>query len=430
MDTQRVDEGLNLSLSLIKEIFPESKIVKFADVYPVETKKEEIDVSENFLTTRLGKKIDDVVIKRILTALGYEVTLNDGVYHVVVPTFRSTGDVSLKDDVMGDIARILSFDSFEAKPIDITIEHSINQRKVILERRIMEYLANRCGFYEIFTYPWIDEKYIIAAGISTEDTIKLATPPAPELANLRTSLIPGLLEATVKNLRYYESFKIFECAQVFKKGEYMPSSNDEVLPIQNKHLAGAIVGKNAKEIFFELKGVLEEMSRYTHMEALKLESGDKPSWADVNAHLNITLNGNVIGSLGLLSIKAMNNVKIKRTNVAIFEINMEELIPFASRDNKFEHLPELPLVEKDLSIIVDESVSWAIIEQTVKGKVKEVEFVDVYRGNQIPEGKKSVTFKVRMINEGSTMTMEEINDKMDRILSSLSKRCGAKLREE
>ena len=430
IDTNRVDEGLNLALSLIKEIFPESKIVKFADVYPVETKKEEIDVSKNFLTTRLGKKIDDAVIKRILTALGYEVSLNDGVYHVVVPTFRSTGDVSLKDDVMGDIARILSFDSFEAKPIDITIEHSINQRKVLLEKRIMEYLANRCGFYEIFTYPWIDEKYINATGISTDDAIRLATPPAPELANLRTSLIPGLLEATVKNLRYYDSFKIFECAQTFKKGDYRPSSDDEILPVQNKHLAGAIIGKNAKEIFFELKGVLEEMSRYAHMDAIKLEAGDKPSWADVNANLNITLNGNVIGSLGLLSIKAMNDVKIKRTNVAIFELNMEELIPFASRDNKFEHLPELPLVEKDLSILVDESVSWAIIEQTVKGKVKEVEFVDVYRGNQIPKGKKSVTFKVRMINEGSTMTMEEINDKMERILSSLSKRCGAKLREE
>ena len=430
IDTNRVDEGLNLALSLIKEIFPESKIVKFADVYPVETKKEEIDVSKNFLTTRLGKKIDDAVIKRILTALGYEVTLNKDVYHVVVPTFRSTGDVSLKDDVMGDIARILSFDSFEAKPIDIIIEHSINQRKVLLEKRIMEYLANRCGFYEIFTYPWIDEKYINAAGISTDDAIRLATPPAPELANLRTSLIPGLLEATVKNLRYYDSFKIFECAETFEKGDYRPSSDDEILPVQNKHLAGAIIGKNAKEIFFELKGVLEEMSRYVHMDSIKLEVGDKPSWADVNANLNITLNGNVIGSLGLLSIKAMNDVKIKRTNVAIFELNMEELIPFASRDNKFEHLPELPLVEKDLSILVDESVSWAIIEQTVKGKVKEVEFVDEYRGNQIPEGKKSVTFKVRMINEGSTMTMEEINDKMERILSSLSKRCGAKLREE
>lgn len=62
---------------------------------------------------------------------------------------------------MGDIARILSFDSFEAKPIDITIEHSINQRKVLLEKRIMEYLANRCGFYEIFTYPWIDENILM-----------------------------------------------------------------------------------------------------------------------------------------------------------------------------------------------------------------------------------------------------------------------------
>ena len=93
-------------------------------------------------------------------------------------------------------------------------------------------------------------------------------------------------------------------------------------------------------------------------------------------------------------------------------------------------MPELPLVEKDLSIIVDEDVSWGIIHQTIKNKVKEVEFVDVYRGNQIPEGKKSVTFKVRMISEGSTMTMEEINEKMASILKSLEKRCGAKLIEE
>ena len=126
----------------------------------------------------------------------------------------------------------------------------------------------------------------------------------------------------------------------------------------------------------------------------------------------------------------MNECKIKRTNVAIFELNLDSLVPFASRDNKYEKLPELPLVEKDLSIIVDEDVSWGIIHQTVKNKVKEVEFVDVYRGNQIPEGKKSVTFKVRMINEGNTMTMEEINEKMASILKSLEKRCGAKLREE
>ena len=75
--------------------------------------------------------------------------INNGEYDVIVPTWRSTGDVTIKDDVMGDIARILSFDSFEAKPITITFEHSVKQNDVLLERRIKEYLAERCGFYEI-----------------------------------------------------------------------------------------------------------------------------------------------------------------------------------------------------------------------------------------------------------------------------------------
>lgn len=430
IDTERVDEGLNLALTLIKEIFPESIIVKYNDVYPNVTKNNVIEVEEAFLNERLGKVIDSKVIMQILTSLGYEVKFESGVYTCTVPTFRSTGDVTIKDDVMGDIARILSFDSFEAKPITITFEHSINQRKVLLEKRIMEYLANRCGFYEIFTYPWVDEKYINAAGIDEKDAVKLATPPAPELAILRKSLIPGALEAISKNLRYFDEFKIFEVAQVYKKGDYRPSSDDEILPVQNKNLCASIVGKDAIKIFYEAKGVLENMARMTHMEALSLKQIEKPSWADINAYLNITINDEVIGSFGLVNVKTMNECKIKRTNAAMFELNLDRLVPYASRDNKYERLPELPLVEKDLSIIVDENITWELINQTIKNKVKEVIFVDVYRGNQIPEGKKSVTFKVKMINEGSTMTSEEINEKMQNILKSLEKRFGASLREE
>ena len=430
IDTQRVDEGLNLALTLIKEIFPESSIIKYNDVYPNATKNNVIEVKKSFLNERLGKAIDSKIIMQILTSLGYEVKFEGGVYTCIVPTFRSTGDVTIKDDVMGDIARILSFNFFEAKPITITFNHSINQRKILLENRIMDYLANRCGFYEIFTYPWVDEKYINAAGIDAIDAVKLATPPAPELAILRKSLVPGTLEAISKNLRYFDEFKIFEVAQVYKKGDYRPSSVDEILPIQNKNLCASIVGKDAIKIFYEAKGVLENMARMTHMEALSLKQIEKPSWADINAHLNITINDEVIGSLGLVNVKTMNECKIKRTSVAMFELNLDKLVPFASRDNKYEKLPELPLVEKDLSIIVDENITWELINQTIKNRVKEVIFVDVYRGSQIPEGKKSVTFKVKMINEGSTMTSEEINEKMQNILKSLEKRFGASLREE
>ena len=430
IDTQRVDEGVNLALKLIKEIFPDSKIIKYADIYPNETKKNEIKVTEKFLDTRLGKKIPQDKIEQILIALGYEIKYDNGEYDVIVPTWRSTGDVTIKDDVMGDIARILSFDSFEAKPITITFEHAIKQNNILLERRIKEYLALRCGFYEIYTYPWVDEKYINAAKLENDKALKLATPPAPELAYLRTSLIPGMLEAIVKNLRYYEEFKLFDYEEVYEKGDYRPSSEDEILPIQKHYLTGTIVGKNAKEIFYEAKGVIENLARYCHMEEINLEQIEKPAWADVNAYLNIKKNGEIIGSLGLVSVQVMTESKIKRTNVAIFEINADKFVPYASRTNEYERLPELPLVEKDLSIIVDEKVSWMTIEESIKSKVKEIEFVDEYKGNQIPEGKKSITLKVKILNEGTTMTSEQINEKMNSILKLLDKKCGAKLREE
>ena len=172
------------------------------------------------------------------------------------------------------------------------------------------------------------------------------------------------------------------------------------------------------------------MSSYNHMEGITFTVGEKPSWADKNAYLNIMLNGEEIGALGLLNAYAMSEVKIKRCNVAIFEIDFDKLVPFDSRTNEFTHLPQFPLVEKDLSIIVDEKVSWEDISKVIKSKVRELEFMEEYRGDQIPEGKKSIMLRVKLGNDDSTMTSEEINKKMHSIVGTLSHVCGAELREE
>ena len=429
IDTNRVDQGIALSLNLIKELFKDSKIVSYGEKYPTKTERSIIDISKDFLDTRLGKVLEKTTIEKILNNLGYDVEFKDNNYHVTAPVWRSTGDVSIKDDVLGDIARILSYQSFDPKPLTYKVEHSINQRDYLLERRIKEYLANRCGFNEIYTYPWIDIKYINAAKIDISKSVRLATPPAPELANLRISLIPGMLEAITKNLRYYDEFKMFEMTQVFEQGEYHESTEDEILPVHKKYLAGSIVGKDAKDIFFQLKGVLEELSSYNHMEEISLKQIEKPSWADVNAYLNITVNNEIIGSMGLVSIQTMNDAKIKHTNVALFELDAEKLIPLSSRTNKYESLPLYPLVEKDLSIIVDNEVKWDMVVETVKKRVKSIEFVSEYRGNQIPDGKKSITLRVKIGNDDSTMTSDQINEVMNGIIRALENRCGAIIRE-
>ena len=200
---------------------------------------------------------------------------------------------------MGDIARILTYQSFESKPLTIEFSHAVRDGKDLLERRVKEYLAYRAGFNEIYTYPWIDIKYIQAARIDTTSSVRLATPPAPNLAILRSSLVPGMLEAIAKNLRYFTDFKIFEMAQVVEQGEYHESCEEETLPIHKKFVTGAIVSKDAKENFYEVKGVIEEMARYCHMEDLTFTNEAKPSWADINAYLNVDHHDKIIGSIGL-----------------------------------------------------------------------------------------------------------------------------------
>ena len=428
IDTQRADLGVALALELFREIYPECEIKAFTDEYPVKTENAVIDITQEFLDRRLGEVIPQAEIEDILTRLGYEVSFDGVKYHCIVPTWRSTGDVSIHDDILGDIARLIGYEYFKKQPLRVNFEHSVNQVRADLARKLREYLAYRCGFNEIFTYPWIDERFIKAAGTDLSKSVRLATPPAPELVYLRSSLIPGMLETIDKNYRYFDEFSIFEAAQVFEKGEYSPSSEDEVLPVHRNLLSGSIEGKNAQELFFRVKGVIEGLSGFCHCEPLEFVQKEKPAWSDDKVWLNIKSGKKVIGSIGLISVSALAESGIKLTYAAAFEIDTDGLVPYPSRTNEFKPLPQYPLVEQDLSLLVDESVTWAEIRDAIKYMVKELRFVEVYRGKQIPAGKKSVMLSIKIGNDDSTMTSKQIDKKMAGIIKVLGNKCHAELR--
>ncbi len=428
IDTQRADLGVALALELFKEIYPECEIKAFTDCYPVKTENAVIDITQSFLDERLGEVIDRSEIEDILARLGYQVEFDNGTYHCIAPTWRSTGDVSIHDDILGDIARLIGYEYFKKQPLKVSFDHSINQVKTDLTRKLREFLAFRCGFNEIFTYPWIDEKYINAAKIDTENSIRLATPPAPELGILRSSLIPGMLESIDKNERYFDEFCIFENTQVFEKGEYHPSTEEETLPVHRNMLTGAAAGKNAPQLFYRVKGVVEGIPGFCHCEPLTFKQKEKPSWADEKVWLNILNGKQVVGSIGLISVQALSESGIKNVKAAAFEIDTDLLTPYPSRTNEYKHLPTYPLVQQDLSLLVDESVTWEQIREAIKYMVKELKFVEEYRGKQIPAGKKSVMLSLKIGNDDSTMTSKQIEKKMAGIIKVLGNKCKAELR--
>jgi len=435
IDPERCDQALDLSMQLFSDLYPEMKVTGLVDEYPRHLKQAEIDVPLSWLERRLGKRLSPDEIKHKMELLGYGITFNGDNMHVVVPTWRSTGDVSIQADIMEEVARMYGYENFEAEPITTTFDGAINQLDKDLERRIKEYLAIRCGMQEIFTYPWMEESYVNAVLQSTEGILSLSTPPSPAERFVRSSLLPNLCKAVVKNERYFDEFSIFETAQVFRDENYTsPYDPREKLPSQRKNVAGAFAttDKDITALFRKAKGVVEMMARYVHMETLTFRQTEKPVWADNVVWLNIYRGDEKVGDLALLAKKVSMACGIKNMNVMLFQLDQDSLVPLKSRTNTFTHLAEYPMTDYDISLLVDGSVQWKDVAQTVRGIKSELlhgaAFVDEYRGKQVPAGKKSLTLRLAIGSKDKTLTSAEIEEVASGVLNKIAKRFGAELR--
>ena len=446
IDDRRVDQAAGLSSLLFAAEFPGARFTGCVDNHPKKLEPTQVDVSLSWLAKRMGKDLSDDTVRTMLERLGFAVQISGDNLHVVSPSWRSTGDVSLPDDIMEEVARLYGYENFETAPIVSTFTHAVNQRDMELERRIREYLSVRCGMQEVFTYPWVKDLYLEALGQSGQNGIKMLeidTPPAPDEKRVRASLLPGLMAAAANNAHHADEFAIYELAQVFFDTDYTsPYDEREKLPRQRRHVASAIVSRAGTQeeiarLFRHAKGAVEHMARYVHMEPLTFDHSDdmeKPAWADDVVWLGIFRGETRIGSLGLLSRKAALACDFKKSTVMAFEIDVDELVPFASRTNKFIHLPEYPQVEYDISMLFGDTVRWADIEGAIMGKKgpgdlhRSVSFVDEYRGKQIPAGKKSITLRLVIGADDRTLTSEEIEKAAGVISKRLTKQLGGELR--
>jgi len=434
VDPERCDQALSLAMKLFAELYPEMKVTAFCDQYPNKLTRAEIDVEFDWLDRRLGKRIPQEVVANKLGKMGFEVTFTGSGMHIVVPSWRSTGDVSIKADIMEEIARMYGYENFEATTITTSFDGAINQLGVDLVRRVKEYLAFRCNMQEIFTYPWMTDEFVTALLPSTEGILALATPPAPNERYIRSSLLPNICKAIVKNERNFDEFDIFEEAQVFLDSDYTSAYRGESLPAQKKHLGCAFVGSSdhVSELFRRAKGVIGSMPRYTHMEGFTFEKLEKPYWADETVWLNICLDGKKIGDLALLSKKAALACGIKVLSAVLVELDMDAFVPFKSRTNRFSRVPEFPMNNYDLSFLVDSMVKWEEIRACVMSKKNDllcdVLFVDEYKGKQIPAGKKSVTVRLVIGSGEKTLTGNEIEAVANSVLKRLAKTIGADIR--
>lgn len=438
IDPERCDLALSMVMEMLQELYPELKVNAFTDIYKEPLKCCEIDVSLDWLSRRLGKSIPNDEIAYKLGLLGFKTEFDGDNMHVTVPTWRSTGDVSIKADIMEEVARMYGYENFEPTPITTDFEGAVNQLDIDLVRHIKEYLAFRCDMQEVFSYPWIPDEFIDPIMGDKSGMLRLSTPPAQNESYIRSSLLPGLCRAAVKNERYFGNFALFEEAEVFlDKGYGSIYDEREALPQQHRNIAGLFAGDptDVMGLFRRAKGVLENMPRITHMQDFEFRHEQKPHWADDVAWLNIYVGETEVGSMGLLAKKPSLDCGIKNIAVVMFEIDTEHLVPFKSRTNGFTHLDEFPTIDYDVSLLFDCDTKWqdiysaAIKKKNSDSPLKEVSFVEEYKGAQVPAGKKSVTLRLTIGAADRTLRSDEIDKCAAAVIKALKKALSAEERK-
>ncbi|MCL2222383.1 MAG: phenylalanine--tRNA ligase subunit beta [Oscillospiraceae bacterium] len=438
IDPERADITLSIAMHMFADFYPDMVVTGFHDNYPEHLEVKKINISLRWLEKRLGKHISNEDIATLLVRLGFDVGFEGDNMHIVAPTWRSMGDISIPDDIMEEIARMHGYENFAPTPIHTSFEEAINQPKVYVDRRMREYLAFTCGMDEIFTYPWVGDEYIGAILGSSDGMLSLVAPPSPSERFIRNSLLPNLCKAVSGNLRHFNEFGIFESAQVFYNRDFEAVYDlRESLPQQVRNIAGAFAGasENVNTLFRKAKGVIEALPRYLHVEPITFERNKKPVWADNVAWLNICHNCEVIGNVALLSRKASRECKFRRNAAAVlFELAIDALKPLPSRTNEYTHLPDYPVTEYDISMLFDATTKWQDIYAVIIEKksdtelLHDVSFVDEYKGKQVPVGKKSITFRLRIGSLQKTLKAEEIEGCANVVEKILNETFGANLR--
>ena len=431
IDFDRVALGQQMFLALIRDAQPSSRVVRHVDAVAARPRPITVDVGTEFLQRKLGIALPAEEMRALLERLQFGCTVRaDGTLHVDVPSWRSTGDVSLPEDIVEEVARLYGYDNLGFTPPVVRLEKPVIQLDRRKERRVREYFAFRAGMREVVSYPWVAPQALDAAGIAESETIGLTQPPMTG-ARLAPSLIPAMLTNVAANLRHVPRFRIFEFSRVFQPAP-APDDGLEHLPRQPHHVAGAVVGDDATTVFLEAKGILEKLDRTVQIAPLSFSGDTAVAWGDPRARLAITCGGQPVGALAVASSRAKRKTGIRRAEVALFELDVDALTPLPSRDNDPKPLPTYPQVEYDISMIVAHSVTWAdaqSIASEADAMIRAVTFVDQYVGPPIPPDRKSLTIRLHLGSDTGTLVRQQIDEVAGRAVAALGEKLGAVIRE-
>ncbi|WP_302225701.1 phenylalanine--tRNA ligase subunit beta [Veillonella magna] len=423
--------AINRAAQLLQQLCPEAKVAKgIVDVYPNPAVPTTVTTTADAINAYLGTDIDEQRMVDILTTLSFAVTRSNGSMVISVPSWR--GDVTVMPDIAEEVARIYGYDNIKVTTPWAALNSGVLSERKQMTKTIAHTLANN-GLSEMITFSFMHKdslaKLMIPEGDVRYNAVQILNPISEEYPVMRTTLVPSILDAAVRN-RAQKNHDIwaFETAAVYEE-----AADKDSLPTERYMTVGFMTGRAdeaqwsvaARQTdFYDVKGVVEAVLAALRVENYTLTTTDEPYYhPGVSASYKV--DGVTIATLGELHPQVAKNYDLEG-KCYLFEINISALLETVRGQLQYTPISKFPGITRDLAIVAPKSVSAETIQQIILAnggdKLESAYVFDVYEGEHIAEGFRSLAYTIGFRSTEGTLTDADVDEPIQAIINALAEK--------
>ena len=417
-DPANTVRGISRAIELLRELSPGIRIVGgVADQKRDIPARPPIELPLDWLERKLGRAVDPAEVRRILERLAFGVVESrPQVFSVSVPSWRATKDISIKDDLVEEVGRMVGYDSVvpQAPLVPSAVPHDNRERR--FQHQARQIFADQ-GFTEVYNYSFLSEDVVRVFGLDPATHVRVTNPIAVDQALLRASLVPGLWTNIAENRKHRDAFRLFEIGfEIHKRAEGLP---DEI-----PHLAAALYDRHGDGVdaLFEAKRAAECLlpgARACPAEARPFEHPARAA--------DVTWRGEIVGRLFELHPSLVGTGR-----AVVLDVDLRSIERLAASETKYTPIRRYPSSAFDLSVIADLREPAGQLQATIASLagplMESIHYVRNYTGPPLAAAQKSVTFRLTVGSPERTLSSDEVGEIREHIIQGL-RQLGYQLRE-
>ena len=395
------------------------------DVYNSVKEEGSITVDSKWINKFLGTEISKEEMKESLDSLDLKTELNDDDLVITIPTFRI--DIAIKEDIAEEVARIYGYDKIPTTIFKVSTEREPKHKNELLNDKVIEIMVGS-GINQSISYsfvsPKVFDKVNVPADSELRNVVKIKNPLGEDYSVMRTTTLPSIMESLGRNYsRNNDYVRLFEIGRV-----YIPNEDESKLPTEKNILTIGIYGDCD---YLDLKGIVENVIDGLGIAKAKyVRESENPSYHPGKTAALMVRNKKA-GVFGEIHPDVIENYGID-VDCYVAELDLDALFEASNMNKSYKALPKFPAVTRDIALLCDDSILVAEIEETIRkaggNLVEKVQLFDIYKGAQIPEGKKSIAYAIAYRDEKKTLEDKDIAKVHEKILKALEHKLGAVLR--